>query len=67
MDEEKVLRTVYGCALMVCSFQWHLFMAREDRGKGHVESAAAHVREAQELSDEILRLYRFYGGRVREE
>jgi hypothetical protein len=52
---------------MVCSFQWHLFMAREDRGKGHVESAAAHVREAQELSDEILRLYRFYGGRVREE
>lgn len=61
MDE--VLRAVYGCALMACSFQWHLFMAREDRGRGHVESAAAHIREAQELSDELWRQFVAHGGR----
>lgn len=66
MGDEKVLRAVFGAALCVCMFQWHLFMAREDRGRGHVESAAAHIREAQATSDEIMRLYRLYGGRVRD-
>ena len=65
MSDEKGLRAVFGAALLVCQFQWHLFMAREDRGRGHVESAAAHIREAQAASDEILRRYRMYGDKVR--
>ena len=66
VDEERVLREVFGAAFLICSFNWHLFKAREDRGAGRVESAAAHIREAQGISDNLYDLFVAYGGEVAE-
>lgn len=66
VDEERILREVFCAAFLVCSFNWHLFKAREDRGAGRVETAAAHIREAQGISDDLYDLFVAYGGEVAE-
>ncbi len=49
----RVIAAVYAAALEVCRFNWHLFMAREYRGAGHVDRATENMADARRIMDEL--------------
>lgn len=54
---EHVIASVYMAALMVCHFNWHLFLARENRGAGNTDRATEHLADARHVMDDLKHLH----------
>lgn len=53
MDESRLIVAIYDAALKVALVHWYLFLAREDRGAGRVDSARVSLGRACDALDSI--------------
>lgn len=64
MSERRLAGLVCRAALAVCEFQWHLFLAHENRAAGKADRAAAHVDRARAVMESVQRSCRDLGPRT---
>lgn len=53
MDEGRLIVAIYDAALKVALVHWYLFLAREDRGAGRVDSARKSMERARSTISDI--------------
>lgn len=63
-DAQELARVAIRAAMHVCEFQWHLFLAHEDRAAGKADRAAAHVDKARAVMESVQRTCRDLGPRT---
>lgn len=63
---DAYLAAIYGAAHAVALVHWHLFLAREDRGAGRVDSARRSMERAVSIIEDLARARDRHRGRLRE-